>query len=374
MPNATLLEICHLVGGKLIGDPTVSVQQAMPVQDATLGCITLADSKEQLLRAIQSPAAAIVANLEFDGESAKPLILVPDIHAAFITIIQHLRPSVQQEPMPKGSPPQISDSASVSPCSAIGAETVVSHHASIGQACQIGDRCIIHPNVTIMDHCRIGNDCELFPGCVLYAGTIIGERTIVHANATLGAYGFGYRQSQGKHLRTAQLGWVEIGDDVEIGAGSSIDRGTYGATRVGSGTKIDNLVQIGHNCQLGKHNLICAQVGVAGSCSTGDYVVMGGQVGLADHLHIGDRAMIGAQSGLMRDLSEDEVVLGSPAIPIKQKMQEFVLVGRLPELKKELRALRERVSQVAAESGDRDTNSPSDTSTNGREALRINAA
>ena len=127
---------------------------------------------------------------------------------------------------------------------------------------------------------------------------VLGNRVIVHANAVIGADGFGYRFQDGRHVKVPQLGHVEIGDDVEIGACTTIDRGTFQATRIGAGTKIDNLVQIGHNCQIGRHNLFVSQVGIAGSCSTGDYVVMAGQVGVADHIHIGDRAVIGARSGV----------------------------------------------------------------------------
>ena len=139
-------------------------------------------------------------------------------------------------------------------------------------------------------NCRLGDDVTLHPHAVLYDDTVLGNRVIVHANAVIGADGFGYRMQDGRHVKMPQFGCVEIGDDVEIGAGTTIDRGTFQATRIGAGTKIDNLVQIGHNCQIGRHNLFVSQVGIAGSCSTGDYVVLAGQVGVADHVHIGDRA------------------------------------------------------------------------------------
>ncbi len=147
------------------------------------------------------------------------------------------------------------------------------------------------------------------PGVVLYPGTILEDDVLIHANAVIGAYGFGYRQVQGRHERTAQLGWVHLENNVEVGAGTTIDRGTYGPTRIGAGTKLDNLIQIGHNVHIGKHNLICAQAGVAGSCSTGDYVVLGGQVGMRDHIHLGDRVMVAAQSGLANDVQSGVIVM-----------------------------------------------------------------
>ena len=156
--------------------------------------------------------------------------------------------------------------------------------------------------MAIGEDCKLGDDVVLHPHAVLYDGTVLGNRVIVHANAVLGADGFGYRTQNGRHVKVPQLGSVELGADVEIGACTTIDRGTFQATRIGEGTKIDNLVQIGHNCQIGKHNLLVSQVGIAGSTSTGNYVVMAGQVGVVDHLHIGDGAIIGAQSGVNRNV------------------------------------------------------------------------
>jgi UDP-3-O-[3-hydroxymyristoyl] glucosamine N-acyltransferase len=197
-----------------------------------------------------------------------------------------------------------------------------------------------------MARCVIGDDCEIYPGCVIYHQTIIGDRALIHANAVMGAYGFGYRLINGRHEKTAQLGWVELGSDVEIGAGTTIDRGTYGVTRIGNGTKIDNQVQIGHNCHIGEHNLLCAQVGIAGSCKTGNYVVMGGQVGMADHLTVYDRARIAAQSGLMSDVGEGAVVVGTPAAPHRQKFLEIAVTAKLPEMRKELRAMISRLEAL----------------------------
>jgi UDP-3-O-[3-hydroxymyristoyl] glucosamine N-acyltransferase len=197
-----------------------------------------------------------------------------------------------------------------------------------------------------MDGCRIGADCELFPAVVLYTDTHVGDRVLIHASSILGAYGFGYKQVNGRHQRTAQLGWVEIENDVEIGAGVTIDRGTYGATRVGEGTKIDNQVMIAHNCRIGRHNLICSQVGIAGSSTTGDYVVMAGQVGLRDHIHVGDRTVIGAQAGVATDVPPDQALLGSPAINQKDQLLIFALLPRLPQMRKDLRQVQSSVEQL----------------------------
>jgi UDP-3-O-[3-hydroxymyristoyl] glucosamine N-acyltransferase len=162
----------------------------------------------------------------------------------------------------------------------------------------------------------------------------------------IGANGFGYRLESGRHVPTAQLGYVHIESDVEIGAGVTIDRGTYGATRIGEGTKIDNQVMIGHNCRIGKHNLLCSQVGIAGSCRTGDYVVLAGQVGLKDHIALGDHTIVGAQAGVMEDCHGGEVYLGSPATTQREQMQIMAVERRLPEMRREVKKLRRDLDQV----------------------------
>jgi UDP-3-O-[3-hydroxymyristoyl] glucosamine N-acyltransferase len=187
----------------------------------------------------------------------------------------------------------------------------------------------------------------LFPNVVLYEHTIVGNRVTIHAGAVIGAYGFGYQLSEGRHERSPQLGFVAIDDDVEIGANATIDRGTYGPTVIGEGTKIDNLVMIAHNCRIGRHNLICSQVGIAGSCTTGDYVVMAGQVGLRDHVEIGDRVALGAKAGVMHSIAEGAWV-GIPATPEREQMVKLAAVTRLPEMRKEFRALQRQVAELAA--------------------------
>jgi len=158
----------------------------------------------------------------------------------------------------------------------------------------------------------------------------------------------------GRHQLNAQLGYVEVGDQVEIGAGTTIDRGTYGPTVIGSGTKIDNLVQIGHNCRLGRHNLICSQVGIAGSCSTGEYVVMAGQVGLADHLHIADGALLGAKAGLMTDALPAKRYLGAPAVEERQFFRSISLIQQLPEIRRQLHEAQRAIIRLAGDGGDAD--------------------
>ena len=344
--SVQLAELAAITGAELVGPPGIDqllVVDALPLQDAGFGCVTLLDSVKHLNRLTACDATAVVVP-EAWPNCEKPMLVVADIHAAFQKIIQRLRPS--QIGVNSRS---ISPQAAVADSASIGQECSIGPHASIGEKCTIGHRCTIHAGVHIMPGCRIGDDTEIMPGAVLYPGTVVGSRVLIHANSVLGAYGFGYRLVDGCHVRTAQLGWVDIADDVEIGAGTTVDRGTYGPTRIGAGTKLDNQVHVGHNCQLGRHNLICGHVGMAGSCTTGDYVVMAGQVGLADHVHLGDRSMVGAQSGIMQDIPADQTVIGSPAMPAKRKMQEFAVSARLPEMRRELRDLQKLVQRLEAQ-------------------------
>ena len=340
MISVTLNEIAVWVGGKVVGDGDLVIHDALPLRDASANCITLADNAKHAAKFQESPAAAAVVSSDFPTGS-KSLLMVDKPHVAFERIVSKFR--YQHVSLLSG----IDTAARVHDSAVIGAGTAIQSGVCIAENVTIGERCRIYSGVNIMAGCRVGNDCTLFPNVTLYPGTRLGDRVLIHAGATLGAFGFGYRMVAGRHERTAQVGWVEIESDVEIGAGTTIDRGTFGATRIGEGTKIDNQVQIGHNCNIGKHNLLCAQVGIAGSCTTGDYVVMAGQVGMKDHINVADKVVIGAQAGVMQDIDAGQVMLGSPALPHKQTMQQIAALMRLPEMRRQLRDLQHELAELS---------------------------
>lgn len=343
-PVMTAIDLASLaarVHGELFGHHLDAlVTGAAPLADAKPGYITLIDDEKHLPKLHACAAAAVVTPRTFDALTL-PQIVVSNPHDAFAKICALFRP-VHGFTRSFG----VHASASVSPRAQVSDTCFVDAFVSIDDDCSVGDGTHLHPGVRLMPGCRVGRDCHLYPGVVLYPGTILGDRVTLHAGAVLGAHGFGYRMVQGCHQPTAQLGWVEIEDDVEIGANTTIDRGTYGATRIGRGTKIDNLVMIAHNCNIGRHNLICSQVGIAGSSSTGDYVVLAGQVGLRDHIHIGARSMVGAQSGVATDVAEDQVMLGSPATPKFEQATLFAALSKLPELRKTVRRLENQVQKL----------------------------
>jgi UDP-3-O-[3-hydroxymyristoyl] glucosamine N-acyltransferase len=332
--------LADLVNGEVVGDPQCAISGALPVADVGSTDITFLESDKFLTKVEASPAAAVVvpAGIHVPG---KNLIRVADPLMAFIAIFQHFRPR-------RAAPePRIHWQASVDPSAELGDNVAIDAFAVIGPGCVIGDGCRIHSGVTVGADCRIGRNVTLYPQVVLYANTIIGDRVIIHAHAVIGADGFGYRMQNGKHVKVPQLGWVEIGDDVEIGAGTTIDRGTFSATKIGAGTKIDNLVMIAHNCHVGKHNIFVSQMGMAGSSSTGEYVVVAGQVGVVEHVNIGDRCIIGGQAAVTKDVPADSRMLGSPATDAKEQMRILKSLQHLPEWRKELRDLQEKVDRLS---------------------------
>ncbi len=353
-PEISLQEVAQLVGGTLIGDANFMLSGAAPLSEVTDGQITLIDKAERLV-GFNTKAALLVAQGIDCGEI--PHIVVADfneVHLAFAKIITHFRPRR------KKSFCGISPSATVSPAARLAPNVEIYPGVIISEDVEIGTGTVIHSGVSIQPGCRIGENVTIFPNVTLYEDTVLGDRVILHAGVVLGAFGFGYRQVAGNHKMTSQLGFVQLEEDVEVGANSTIDRATYGITHIGQGTKIDNLVQIGHNCHLGKHNLICSQVGIAGSTTTGDYVVMGGQAGLRDHIHIGDRATLSAMSGVMSNVPDDAVMLGAPATPVHEQKLQFVAIAKLPSMRKEFRALTKTVAQITEQMKQKGSTSASD--------------
>jgi UDP-3-O-[3-hydroxymyristoyl] glucosamine N-acyltransferase len=330
--SVRLAELAEMVGGALTGDGQLLITGAATLHEAGPGQITLVDRKCLMDQLSHCRAAAAVVAADM-APAGKAYIAVDDARSAFAHIVRRFRP--QREPRRYG----ISPAAHVSPTALVANNVDIYPGVFIGDDVHIGPGCCLHPGAMVMPGCRLGEDVTLFPNVVLYENTVVGNRVTIHANAVIGAYGFGYELTGGRHQSAPQLGNVEIEDDVEIGAGTTIDRGTFGSTRIGEGTKIDNLVMIGHNCRIGRHNIFCAQVGIAGSCTTGDYVIMGGQVGVRDHLKIADGVMIGAQSGVGESLTEAGKYLGTPAIPARKEIQILHSQQKLPEMHKRLNKL-----------------------------------
>ncbi len=341
---ATLRELAELVNGQVVGQHDVHITGAATLACARAGEISLCDHERLTLPLSRSQAAAVVVGQDFQPAGWN-LIVVDKVHPAFAQIVTHFRP------LRKQTRQGIHPSAVIAPTAQIGTNVEIHPGVTIGEGAIIGDDCTIHAGVSIGDDCLVGTGCTLFAHVVLYENTILHDRVTLHSGAVLGAYGFGYATAGGKHQLSAQLGYVEVESDVEVGACSTIDRGTYGPTLIGEGTKIDNQVQIAHNCRIGRHNLICSQVGIAGSSSTGDYVVIAGQVGIRDHVHVGDRAMLGAKSGVMCDIPSGEAHVGIPCTPQREQMHMLAAVAKLPEMRKQFKQMLSRMSALEQAQG-----------------------
>jgi len=339
MQSFSLAELARRVGGETLGEGATVIRGAAPLESAGAGDITFVDNKKLAPRLKTTAATAVIVPRSFDAPGL-PAIHVEHVQTAFRTVYELFHPV---------RPPQrigVSASAFVSPTARLGENVDIFPGATIGPEVTVGDGCVIHAGVHVMAGCQIGEGTILFPGAVLYPETRIGRRVIIHANVVIGAYGFGYEMVDGRHRLGPQYGNVVIEDDVEIGAGATIDRGAFGPTVIGEGTKIDDQVMVAHNCHIGRHNVLCSQVGVAGSVTTGDYVVMAGQVGVRDHVTIGERAMLAAKAGVMNSVPAGEVYAGIPATPIKDQKLLQAAIGKLPELRKTVKSLQRALGAV----------------------------
>ena len=341
----TLRDLAGLVNGRVLGPTDRDIHDAGPLTRAGVHDITFAaDDKNFKLLRKSSAGACLVPEKHADALAteglATSLVAVPDAMDAFLVILRKFRP---QPPRPTCG---VSPLAHIDPSATLGTDNQIFPGVFISAGARVGSRCILHPGVYLGPGSTVGDDCVLHPHVVLYDGVLVGSRVILHAGVVLGADGFGYRFRNGRFEKIPQLGTVHVGDDVEIGANTTVDRGMIGPTVVGTGTKLDNLVMIGHNCEIGKHNVFASQVGLAGSCSTGDYVRLAGQVGTADHVHLGQGCTVGAKSGVHKVIPAGETHVGYPARPEMEELKIVMATARTPEMRKQLRDLEKRLDDL----------------------------
>jgi len=335
----TLAELALDLGGTVVGDGSVVIRGVAGIREALPGDVTfLANARyEPHLR--ETRASAVICDRQ-TRVCPIPLLQVANPYLAFQQAVRVFRPDLSR-PAP-----------GIHPTAIVAADARLSEGVSVGPYCVIEAGARLGPQVVLMAGTYVGARVEIGEGCLLYPRVVIredcvmGARCIVHAGAVIGADGFGFAFDAGRYHKVPQVGNVVIGDDVEIGANTCIDRATTDSTRIGDGSKIDNLVQIGHNVSVGRHCIIVAQVGIAGSTELEDYVTLGGQVGVAGHLRLGKGAMVGAQSGVSGDVGSKEVVSGYPAIAHGTWKRMSVLLRRLPQLFQHAKALEQRVENL----------------------------
>ncbi len=333
----TAKEIAEWVGGQIDGDASVcmigpaSIDTAGPFEVAYLSDL----GKTELIKNTRAgcmilPESARGKKLGFSGTK----IYVSNPQWAFVQVLRRVQESIKK-PADSGIHPN----AVVDCLAKIGKEAYIGPHCVIERNAAIGDSSVISAQCYIGKNVKIGKNCKFYPNVTVREDCVIGDRVILHPGVVIGADGFGYVQVEGKHEKIPQMGKVVIEDDVEIGACSTIDRAALGETRIGAGTKIDNLVQVAHNVQIGRACIIVAQAGIAGSAKVGDGAVIAGQAGIGDHVNVGSRAVVTGQTGVISDIPDGQVVFGTPARPHREAFKLLAVYGKLLEIYKTVKRM-----------------------------------
>jgi UDP-3-O-[3-hydroxymyristoyl] glucosamine N-acyltransferase len=334
-------EIAKIIGGEVLGDPATELKGFAPADRAQPGDLTFAENENYFARAEQSAASAVIVEGGLTS-SQKVLIQVPNARIAFAKVLPLFFPEPAFAPGVHASA-IVPASAQIDPTAHIGPYCI------LGEKVRIGPRSVLQGCNHLGANSQLGEEVNIFPNVTIYPGTEIGSRVRIHSGSVIGADGFGYVVDNGMHRKIPQIGNVILRDDVEIGANVTIDRGALGPTIIGKGTKIDNLVQIGHNVTFGEHCLVVSQAGIAGSTRLGNYVVLGGQVGLAGHLKIGNRVTVAAQSGVMHDIPDGQKWIWTPAQPDRQAKRQMIAMQQLPDLLRRVSNLEKKLGSPGEE-------------------------
>ncbi len=330
----TLAELAALTAGRIEnGDPDRTISGAAALAEADAAQITFFGNPKYLPALKQTKAAAVFVPLDFTGEVAPALIKVPNPSLAFAQAVEKFAPP------PIVYPPGIHPTAVIGEGVALGEGVAIQPYAVIERGASIGARCVIGAQVFIGQESTLGADCHLHPNVTIRERSVLGRRVVIHSGTVIGSDGFGYEFAAGRHVKIPQTGFVQLDDDVEIGACVAIDRARFGKTWIQEGTKIDNLVQIAHNVVIGRHSIIVSQTGISGSSKLGHNVTLAGQVGLVGHIEVGDHAIVGAKSGVSKNIPAGETWFGIPAMPIQETKERLAYISRLEKLYARVRKL-----------------------------------
>ncbi len=338
----SLAEIARMVGGTLEGEADKQISGAAPFDAAAAHEITWAGSSKFLKKIGATLAGAIIVPAGF-CDLDHNIIRTDNPELAFARVLEHLYPV----PLPTGG---ISPKACIGVDFSCGSDAFIAPGVVIGDRVVIGNRVILHPNVVLGDHVTMGDDVVICPNVTILERCIIGSRVRIDAGTVIGSDGFGFAPDGEKYYKIPQIGIVQIDDDVEIGAGNTIDRAAFGRTRICRGVKTDNLVHVAHNVTVGENSILVAQVGISGSTSIGKHVILAGQAGIAGHIVIGDNAVVGPQAGIARSIAPGNVVSGSPEMPHPQWLRVQRTIPKLPELIKIVAKMEKRLAKIEKKS------------------------
>jgi len=339
----TAATIAGFLKGEIEGNPDIKVNTIAKIEEGQIGALSFLANPKYEHYIYETKSSVVLVNKSFvpTAKIETTLIRVENSYEAFASL---LRLVDQARPRKKGIHP----TAIIEATAKVGSDVFIGPYAYIGENCVVGDGCSIYPQVYIGDNTKIGNNCTINPGVKIYHDCLLGEGCIIHAGTVIGSDGFGFApQSDSEFMKIPQLGNVVLEDHVEIGANVTIDRATMGSTLIRKGVKLDNLIQIGHNVEIGENSVMAAQTGISGSTKVGKNCMFGGQVGLAGHIKIADGTKIGAQGGILGNIKEENTaIIGSPAIEVRQFFKSSVIFKKLPDMMLKIDSLQKEIESL----------------------------
>ena len=339
----TAQQIAELIKGRVEGDKDAKVSSFAKIEEGHEGAISFLSNKKYLHYIYETKSSVVLVDESLALERNVNCTLIR-VKSAYEAVAQLLQLYESMKPRKRG----ISDLAFIDPSAAIGEDCYIGPFAYVGPKCVIGDNSIIHPHAALGDNVIVGKNTEIHSNAVIYHDCKVGNRCILHAGCVIGADGFGFAPSENGYDKIPQIGIVTIEDDVEIGANTCVDRSTMGSTFIRNGVKLDNLVQIAHNTDIGANTVMSSQVGVAGSTKVGEWCMFGGQVGISGHITIGNKVMLGAQSGVPGSIKDGQQLIGTPPMEMRSYFKSQAIFRRLPEMYNEINKLRKEIEELKA--------------------------
>lgn len=343
-----LSELARRIGAKLVGDGSVEVKRCAPIETAGAHDVTFLANDKYARFLETTGAAAVIVGPDTSCPQGMTRLVTDDSYFGFRNAMAILH-GFREHPTPMAA------AATVHPGAEIGAGSIIHPHAVVEAGASIGQECVLYPGAYIGPSARLGDQCVLFPHAVVYDRCVLGNRVILHANTVVGQDGFGYATHDGAHHKIPQVGIVVVEDDVEIGAGCAIERAALGETRIGRGTKLADLISIGHGTRIGEHCLLVSLVGVAGSVRVGNYVVLGGQAGVAGHLEIGDGVQAAARAAIAQSVAPRTRVGGEPAVELELCKRNFMVARDLYGLERRVKKIEKELSAVSSQQSAKDS-------------------
>lgn len=337
----TAEQIANVIGGRVEGNKDAKVHTFAKIEEGTEGAISFLSNPKYTHYLYDTKSSIVIVNedVELEKDVDATLIRVPNAYESIAKLLQIYEAS---KPKKTGVAPQ----AYIAPSAKLGNNCYVGPFAYIGEGAEIGDGCQIYPHAVVGDNVKVGSNCIFYPNTTIYQGCKIGNNVTIHAGSVIGADGFGFAPGADGYDKIPQIGIVVIEDNVEIGANTCVDRSTMGATVIHKGVKLDNLVQVAHNVEIGENTVMSAQVGIAGSTKVGSWCMFGGQVGLAGHITIGDKTFLGAQSGVPGSLKGGEELIGTPPMNPRQYFKSQAIFRRLPDMYKDLNDAKKKIEEL----------------------------